>query len=81
MTGWQQLCRQARVTSCKQRCAYVETYGKTVVELRLLMVCQVCMQARVRWLKVLRAAQQPAGGSWDFNFDANGERLDFAAAL
>ena len=30
-------------------------------------------QARVRWLKVLQAAQQPVGGSWDLNFHAEGE--------
>jgi hypothetical protein len=27
----------------------------------------------VRWLKVLRAAQQPAGGSWDLDFCPQGE--------
>lgn len=31
------------------------------------------VQARVRWLKVLRAAQRPAGGGWDLDFDAECE--------
>lgn len=34
---------------------------------------QTTNQARVRWLNVLQAAQQPAGGSWTLDFDADGE--------
>jgi hypothetical protein len=33
----------------------------------------VHVQARVRWLQVLRAAQKPAGGGWDLDFDADCE--------
>lgn len=31
------------------------------------------LQARVRWLKVLQAAQEPKGGSWQPNFSADCE--------
>lgn len=36
-------------------------------------VLLLCLQARVRWLQVLRAAQKPAGGGWDLDFDADCE--------
>lgn len=33
----------------------------------------VLVQARVRWLQVLRAAQKPSGGGWHLDFDADCE--------